>query len=90
LLLDLFLNLCELVLKGLHYLLSDTLLFLELCLATLALTPPIFILLRHAVNVVRNKIDAFAERIGGLAQNLDCLFHELDIILSESALMRAP
>lgn len=54
---DLFLELGELVLEGLNDFLSGFLGLFELLVASDGLLAPVFVLFRHAVNVIGDEVD---------------------------------
>ena len=72
--------------QGLYDLFGDALLFFELGLALLAFFAPVFVLFRHAIDVIGYKVYTLAERISALAQYLNGFLHKLDVVLGESAL----
>ena len=82
---DLFLKLSQLVLQGLHYFFGNFLLVFEGLVALYGLLAPVFVFFAHAVHIVRHEVDRLSERVGALAQDLNGLLHELDVVLVEGA-----
>ena len=82
---DLLLDVRQLVLQRLYYLLCDSLLLLQLAHTREALLPPVLVLLPHAVDVIRHEVDTLPQGVRALAQDLNRLLHELDVILGETA-----
>lgn len=83
--LDLLFKIGQLVLQRLDELLSNFLLFFQALGAVNSLFTPVFVLFGHAFNIVSHVVDRFSERVCGLAQDLNCLLHELDVVLVKSA-----
>jgi len=69
--------------KGLHDFLGDFMLLNELDLAGLRFFFPMLVFFVHGFNIICHEINGFAERVGGLAEDLDSFFHEFDILLSK-------
>ena len=83
--LDLLLKIGQLVLQRLDELLSNFLLFLQALSAVDSFLAPVFVLFRHAVNIVSHVVDWLSKRVCRLTQDLNWFLHELDVVLVKSA-----
>lgn len=75
----------KLVLQRVDQLLRYFLLFLEAVSALDRFSPPVLILLAHRVHVVGHVVYWLSKRICWLAENLNCFFHEFNVLLWKPA-----
>jgi len=84
LLLDLFLKVGQLVLKGHDHLFCNLLLLFELLATRDLLLSPLFIFLAHRIDIISYEVDTLSQRISALTKHLNSLLHELGVLLGET------